>query len=139
MTELVTIRGERGDVFLRSTAPDVVIAAWSPSGRRNPVWRGSIVVASEDAAFPKAAWKTRDASVLRSWVEDKHPAWLALAHASDIDPPTHRQQTSDDLDRLLAVQELRALGVLDESEYAAEASVLADSVAESTERSALQR
>jgi hypothetical protein len=135
MTELVAIRGERGDVFLRSTAPDVVIAAWSPHGRRNPVWRGSIVIASEDASFPHAAWETRDASGLRRWIEVTHPDWLALTHASVIDPPGGKQQTSDGADRFLAVQELRALGVLDESEYAAEASRLA----ESRTRSALQR
>ena len=133
MSEVITIRGERGDVFLRSTAPDVVIAAWSPHGRRNPVWRGSIVLASEDASFPHAAWERQDASGLRGWIEITHPNWLALTHASVIDPPTTKQQTSDDADRFLAVEELRALGVLDESEYSAEASRLA----ESTTRSAL--
>jgi hypothetical protein len=135
MTELVTIRGERGDALLRSTAPNVVIAAWSPHGRRNPVWRGSIVIASEDASFPHAAWETRDASGLRKWLEITHPDWLALTHASVIEPPGGKQQTSDDADRFLAVQELRALGVLDENEYSTEASGLA----ESTTRSALQR
>ena len=124
MTEVVAIRGERGDVFLRSTAPDVVIAAWSPRGRRNPVWRGSIVVASEDASFPHTAWETRDASGLRNWIEDTHPDWLALTPTSVTDPRTGKQQTSDDPDRFLAVQELRALGVLDESEYSAEAGDL---------------
>ena len=135
MTEMVTIRGERGDVFLRATAPDVVIAAWSPHGRRNPVWRGSIVVASEDASFPHAAWETRDASGLRNWIEVTHPDWLTLTHASDIDPDAGKQQASDDTDCFLAVQELRALGVLGESEYAAQA----DGLAESTTRSALRR
>jgi hypothetical protein len=135
MTEVVTIRGERGDVFLRSTAPDVVIAAWSPHGRRNPVWRGSIVVASEDASFAHAAWETGDASGLRHWIEVKHPDWLAATHASVVDPRTGKQETSDNADRFLAVQELRAMGVLDETEYNAEAS----GHAESTTRSALQR
>jgi hypothetical protein len=127
MTEVVTIRGERGDVFLRSTAPDVVIAAWSPHGRRNPVWRGSIVIASQDASFPEAAWDTRDASGLRTWIEVTHPDWLALTHASVSDPRTGKQQTSDDTDRFLAVQELRALGVLDDGEYDAAVSSLAES------------
>jgi hypothetical protein len=135
MTEVVTIRGERGDAFLRSTAPDVVIAAWSPHGRRNPVWRGSIVVASDDASFPDAAWETRDASGLRNWIEVAHPDWLAATHASVIDPPTREQQTSDDADRFLAIQELRALGVLDEAEYAAAASGLTEPIT----RSPLQR
>ena len=135
MTEVVTIRGERGDVFLRSTAPDVVIAAWSPHGRGNPVWRGSIVVASEDATFPHAAWETRDASGLRNWIEVTRPDWLARTHASVVGPRTGTQQTSDDSDRFLAVQELRTLGVLDESEYGAAVSGLAAS----TTRSALHR
>jgi hypothetical protein len=102
---------------------------------RNPVWRGSIVVANEDASFPHAAWETRDATGLRNWIEVTHPDWLAATHASVIDPRTGNQQASDDADRFLAVQELRAMGVLDESEYNAAASGLA----ESTTRSALQR
>ena len=99
------------------------------------MWRGSIVVASDDALFPHAAWETRDASSLRNWIEVTHPDWLATAHASVTDPRRGKQQTSDDADRFLAVQELRGLGVLDESEYNAEASGLA----ESTTRSPLQR
>jgi hypothetical protein len=122
MTEVVAIRGEGGDVFLRSTAPGVVIAGWAPRGLSNPVWRGSIVVVSEDASFPDAACETRDVSALRVWIENAYPNWLRRpTRASVIDPHMDKPQTSEYPDRLLALQELRALGVLDESEYAAEA------------------
>ena len=114
---MLTIRGERGDVLLRSTAPDVVIAAWSPHGWRNPVWRGSIVVASADLSFPHRAWETRDTSLLRGWIEIAHPDWLAPTQAIVIDTRMGGPRASEDADRLLAVQELRALGVLHESEY----------------------
>ena len=76
MDDGLTLAGERGNVYLRSTAPGIVVASWYPREPDDPGWPGSIVAVSEEASFPRDAWEKQDESALREWIQAAHPTWL---------------------------------------------------------------
>ena len=70
----MSFNGDRGEVYIRETAPGLVILSWYPHKQDDPGWPGSIIEASRDPAFPVDAWETQDASTVATWVE-LQPFW----------------------------------------------------------------
>jgi hypothetical protein len=72
----MTIATGRGEVYLRSTLPGLVVASWYPSSPRDPDWPGTIIEASADTSFPTEAWEAQDVGAISEWLRVSHPDWF---------------------------------------------------------------
>jgi hypothetical protein len=73
----ISISTARGEIYLRSTAPGLVIASWYPRSQQDPDWPGSIIAVSEDSSFPMAAWEAGDDAAVREWIAQAHPGFMS--------------------------------------------------------------
>ena len=72
----MNVQTPRGEVYLRTTAPGLVIASWYPRSQTDTDWPGVIVAASEASSFPLDAWNTEDGPTIREWLQTTYPAWF---------------------------------------------------------------
>lgn len=82
----ITIRGTRADVYVRETAPGVVIASWYPRDRSDVGWPGALVDLTEHG-FPRAALDAGDVKSIRGWIDEHFPSWLEPGR-----PPSPREE-----------------------------------------------
>ena len=65
---------DRGEAYIRETAPGIVILSWYPRRQADDGWPGSIIEASQDSQFPLAGWRDQDAEAVSAWL-GQQPFW----------------------------------------------------------------
>ena len=64
----------RGIVFVRETAPGMVVVSFYPYSQSDEAWPGSIQVANDIEGFPVDAALAGDSATVEAWVT-QHDPW----------------------------------------------------------------